>query len=700
MTIIRTREGPYASMVASSLQEREVAREGIRSLAARMTRRYLIALCIIALLSITAFSGTRLIIRHQDENFTVINVASRQRMLTQEIANLALRMAVHEDPATRARARVGLGRAINVMERSHRALIHGDAEYGLRAESRSALRRMYFAPPLELDLLVSDFLLSAASLTALADGSIEPDHADLRRVRDAAAGRLLRALDIAVTRYEEAAAREVEDLRRAELAVLLVTLLVLVLVALLIFRPMVARFRLEAHRFLESQDALERVAHHDELTGLPNRTLFQLRLEMALAQARRDGTLTAVLQLDLDHFKDVNDTLGHAAGDRLLSEIASRLTEMLRDTDTVARVGGDEFALILTGLKSPHQVVPVAEKIVEAIGRPVDHGDHAVHTSASIGITLFPSDDEEPEQLLKNADIALYQAKAQGRNTFTFFISEMKVRVERRAQLESDLRRALSADEFELHFQPQVRLADRATVGIEALLRWRHPRHGLITPSAFLAVAEETNLIVPIGFAMLERAARALRSLDEAGLPPLRLALNLAGAQLRSPGFIETFETALGEAGVAPDRLEVEITEGIMLGRGHEKIATVLDELRRLGVSIAVDDFGTGQASLTHLKRVKVDRLKIDRSFVRDIGIDPDDAAIVRAVTNLGHSLALEVIAEGVEHEDQLTFLKLQGCDLAQGYLFSRPIPPEEIVDHLRASEVAAPDGRQRQRLA
>ncbi|MDX1542248.1 MAG: GGDEF domain-containing phosphodiesterase, partial [Geminicoccaceae bacterium] len=358
-------------------------------------------------------------------------------------------------------------------------------------------------------------------------------------------------------------------------------------------------------------------------------------------------------------------------------------------SDTVARLGGDEFALILTGLKSSLQVAPVAEKIVAELSRPITYGTLTIHTSASLGITLCPTDSDQPEQLLKNADIALYEAKARGRNTFAFFINEMKYRVERRAQLEHDLRRALTGDEFELHYQPILGLQERQVVGIEALLRWRHPGRGLVPPRDFLKVAEETGLIVPIGFAMLGRAGQLLRRLDQqAHLPPLRLALNLAGAQLRAPGFLGTFDALLAEAGAAPERVEVEITEGVMLGRGHERVAAVLDGLRARGVTLALDDFGTGQAALTHLKRVKVDRLKIDRSFVRDIGTDPEDAAIVRAVTNLGHSLALEVIAEGVETEDQLAFLKLQGCDFGQGYLFGRPMTDHELVPFLRGLEI------------
>jgi len=435
---------------------------------------------------------------------------------------------------------------------------------------------------------------------------------------------------------------------------------------------------------VEAETQVRHLAHHDPLTGLPNRTLFQDRLQQALAHARRSGRQVAVLQLDLDRFKDVNDTLGHAAGDHLLREAATRLLGCVRETDTVARLGGDEFAIILTELTESTGAARVAREVVEELSRPVTYHGQTIHSGTSVGVTVFPADGENPEQLLKNADIALYEAKDGGRSAYSFFIPAMQEQIERRKRIEHELRQALARDEFVLEFQPQLRLADRALQGFEVLLRWQHPERGLISPGEFIGVAEETGITVAIGQIVVRRACTQARLWLDAGYDPGRVAVNLSMAQFRRGGLADTIRQVLRDTGLPPGYLELEITEGVLMDRHKHTVFDTLAELHRMGVTFALDDFGTGFASLSHLKQVRVDRLKIDQSFVRDIGTDPDDAAIARAVINLGHSLDLTVIAEGIETEEQLGFLRLNGCDFGQGYFFAPALSAEDAGAWMR----------------
>jgi diguanylate cyclase (GGDEF)-like protein/PAS domain S-box-containing protein len=437
----------------------------------------------------------------------------------------------------------------------------------------------------------------------------------------------------------------------------------------------------------QTEDHIRRLAHHDSLTELPNRSLFLDRLGLAMARARRDGRPMAILQLDLDHFKDINDTLGHPAGDTLLRACARRLQSIVHDTDTVARIGGDEFAIILTGLDRPVDAGHIAQRIIARLLEPISCQGHEVHTGTSIGITIFPDDDTDPDQLLRNADIALYRAKANGRNTYSFFVEAMKRQVERRKELEAELRRAIVGHEFTLHYQPQIRLADRKVVGMEALMRWKHPTRGLVLPAEFLAVAEDAGLIVPIGLETLSQACAQARAWLDAGLDFGRISVNLAPAQFKARNLAYTINDALQSASLESRHIGLEVTESAFLGRGTERVAQTLCRLHEMKVQIALDDFGTGYASLAHLKRFPIDRLKIDGSLVRDIGIDAKNTAIVRTVISLGHSLGLEVVAEGVETEEQCAFLREHGCDGAQGYLFGRPIAAADAWHYLDVVE-------------
>ena len=423
----------------------------------------------------------------------------------------------------------------------------------------------------------------------------------------------------------------------------------------------------------ESEERMRQIAQTDALTGLPNRLALLMRLAQLLPEARRHDWKVAMMFLDLDRFKIINDTLGHQVGDELLREVACRLSNVVRETDFVARLGGDEFVVILPGINIPSDATIVANKIINGLALPIQAEGHELHTSPSIGISVFPDDGPDGDTILKNADTAMYHAKAAGRNNFQFFADEMNQAAAERLNIERKLRHALGRQEFSLCYQPQFR-ADRAhPTGVEALIRWNHPTDGPISPVRFIPVAEETGIIVDIGDWVLHTACRELQSWIDAGLPPIRVAVNVSARQLRRRDFCETVAGALAESGLAPELLEIEITESSVMENPEEAIA-ILERLGRMGVSLAVDDFGTGYSSLAYLKRFPIDHLKIDRSFVADIEHDLNDRAIAFGTIALAHSLGLNVIAEGVETEDQLELLRANGCDEIQGYLLSKPL--------------------------
>lgn len=426
----------------------------------------------------------------------------------------------------------------------------------------------------------------------------------------------------------------------------------------------------------ERREAEARIAHialHDALTGLPNRVLFRERLVEHIGRARR-GEGSAVLCLDLDRFKEVNDTLGHPVGDALLRAVTARIGAELRDTDTVARLGGDEFAVIQDGSDGVAGATALARRLVDAISRPFDLDGHQVVIGTSIGIAVMPGDGLDPDALLKSADMALYRAKTEGRGRWTFFEPEMDARMQARRALEADLRRALAAGEFELHYQPIVGVESCRVSGLEGLLRWRHPTLGLAPPDNFIPLAEEIGLIVPIGEWVLERACADAASWEDAP----RIAVNLSPTQFTSKGLVAAVEAALAASGLDPARLDLEITEMVMLQDTEATIAT-LHRLKALGLRIAMDDFGTGYSSLSYLQRFPFDKVKIDRSFIGGLDQSCQSDAIVRAVAGLCSALGMSTTAEGVETKEQFVSLRAKGCSEAQGYLFSRPIPADLV---------------------
>ncbi|BAE52958.1 bifunctional diguanylate cyclase/phosphodiesterase [Paramagnetospirillum magneticum] len=429
---------------------------------------------------------------------------------------------------------------------------------------------------------------------------------------------------------------------------------------------------------------IQHLAHHDALTELPNRVLFQERLRQSLAQAKRSGWKLALMFLDLDKFKDINDTLGHHVGDLLLRAVAKRLTRCVRETDTVARLGGDEFAVILTNLDDLEGASRVAESIIAGIADPFGLDEHEVRTSTSIGITLYPDDSIDADQLLKNADLAMFRSKAEGRNNYHFYVAQMDAEVRARKLIENDLRQALGTEQLELHYQPLVEMSSRRIVGCEALLRWNHPTRGWVPPGEFIPIIERSDLIGPLGRWILHRACQQGREWQRDGLEPMKIAVNLSPAQFKqTQSIIAMVADILDQTGFAPDQLQLEITEGIAM-QNVDATIEVLQSLRAMGVVISIDDFGTGYSSLNYLKRFPVDKLKIDRSFVVDIGLHPDNAAVVEAIVNLGHSLRTRVNVEGIETKEQLDFLQAHKVDEAQGFYFSKAVPADQFAHLVR----------------
>ena len=423
----------------------------------------------------------------------------------------------------------------------------------------------------------------------------------------------------------------------------------------------------------QAEERMRHIAQHDALTGLPNRLALAMRLAQLLPEARRHHWRLAIMFIDLDRFKIINDTLGHQVGDELLREVACRLSAVIRETDFVARLGGDEFVIILPGISSPADAAMIAGKIVARLSTPIETEGHELHTSPSIGISIFPDDGPDGDTVMKNADLAMYHAKSAGRNNYQFFTAEMNRATADRLDIERKLRHAIARNELALCFQPQFRADSSQPTGVEALLRWHHPTDGMIAPDRFIPVAEETGLIVEIGEWVLLTACREMKRWIDAGLKPLRIAVNVSARQLRRRDFCETVAGVLAESDLPPELLELEITESSVMENPDEAIL-ILQSLGRMGISLAIDDFGTGYSSLAYLKLFPIDHLKIDRSFVADIETDLNDRAIAFGTIALAHSLGLNVIAEGVETEDQLELLRSNGCDEVQGYLFSKPL--------------------------
>ena len=432
---------------------------------------------------------------------------------------------------------------------------------------------------------------------------------------------------------------------------------------------------------------LRYLSHHDKLTGLANRELFKDRLAQAVARAERSGNLVALLFLDLDRFKSINDMLGHLAADKLLVAVAERLKTCVRNVDTIARLGGDEFTIVLEDVATPFDAELVCRKVVGALEDPLEIEDQEIYATASIGVTFFPTDATEVTGLIRNADVAMYRAKEDGRNKYHLFTADLNARAVERLSIETALRHALDREELFLCYQPKVNLQTGRVLGVEALVRWQHPHRGIVSPDEFVPVAEETGLIVPVGEWVLRQACEDALRWSRSGVEDVNVAVNLSARQFRQGDLLKTVDNIFCELSFDPNRLELEITESLLMD-DTEASEVALYDLKAFGLSIYLDDFGTGYSSLAYLKKFPIDGLKIDRSFIRDIPGDVDDEAITRAIVALSQALRLKVVAEGVETRAQLDFLNLEGCDEVQGYLFSKPLTYDRLVEWIRARNV------------
>jgi len=434
----------------------------------------------------------------------------------------------------------------------------------------------------------------------------------------------------------------------------------------------------------EQAEELSHQANHDTLTNLPNRTLFKDRLSQAIIASKRNGRNFAVLFIDLDQFKKINDSLGHHVGDEVLVEAAKRLKESLREEDTLARLGGDEFTIILQNVKSIQDVSNVAAKIVTRMRQAIEVDEHKLFISSSIGISLYPQDSSKSLDLLKFADTAMYKAKDEGRNNYQFYSSDMTAVAFEKVVMDSSLRIAIKEEQFVVYYQPQFNMLNDEIVGMEALVRWQHPQIGLVPPGKFIPIAEESGLIIEIDSIVMKQAMKQFTQWYKDGLNPGRLALNLAMKQLNEKDFVTKLSETMNSLEFQPQWLELEVTESQIMNNPNAAIEK-LNKFSDIGIEIAIDDFGTGYSSLAYLKKLPLDKLKIDQSFVRDIDVDEDDAAITKAIIALGKSLNMKLIAEGVETESQRDFLIANGCEYVQGYLYAKPMPQEEILALLKA---------------
>jgi diguanylate cyclase len=476
----------------------------------------------------------------------------------------------------------------------------------------------------------------------------------------------------------------------AAIGIFALGLLVVTLVTAVYDAHLQSRARIQAQCLQQANAELQHQATHDALTGLPNRVLFMDRLEREISHAERDGHIFAVLVVDLDRFKAINDTLGHGPGDEMLIEVAHRLSNAVCSANTVARAGGDEFLLLVTGIHEPADAAAIASMIVSELDKPVSIGDTEVHTTSSIGISVYPADGSDSDSLVAHADEAMYFAKQRGRNGFQFFIPGMSVFSRERLDLESDLRRALPMNQFEVHYQPKLDVTTGDMNSVEALLRWRHPTRGLVGPLEFIPIAEECGLMFSIGEWVLREVCRQARQWQLDGLPFLRIAVNISPIHFRQPNFLEIVRGALHAHDLEPRYLEIELTETTVMDHAESSVQ-ILEELSRMGVIVSIDDFGTGYSSMSYLRRFPIDKLKIDRSFINDLTTNSDAASIVKAIISLAHSLRLKVIAEGVETAEQLQQLRELGCDQFQGFYRSGAVLPGEIENFVKLTRDVPP---------
>ena len=655
-----------------------------RSVPHRPLGRYVVALSVIGLLAIASTFITSAALNRQEKDAGVISTAANQILLSQQITEAARELEVGNG----AIAAGTLKDSLNQLTRTHVDLLFGDEQVGIPDDLSLTLGELYTS----LEPHYASFVRRASGILVLAESSLELPHMQVEEL--AAEAELFEtAMGTIVFRYQTEAEARVANLRVLEYGLLSLTVIVLIVEGLFLFRPAATATRRRWEEQLAShlsereddQRRLSYLARFDPLTGLINRFMFGDRLQNAIARARRDGGLVSLMFLDLDEFKAVNDRFGHTTGDEVLREVADRLKNAVRESDTVARIGGDEFTIVLEGNQRVEDAGHVATKILRALEVPYDVTGRQLHITASIGIALYPIDGEDSDGLLRDADIAMYTAKSAGRNTYQYFMPELREQTSERLFLIDGLRRALDGGrELDLLYQPYVDLATGHVLGVEALARWNHPELGLVYPNRFVPIAEETDLIIPMGEWVLHEACHQLKQWQDAGVADLAVSVNISSRQLRRGNLVESVDGALQAAGLEPRFLEIELTEGT-LGDDTELARRTLERLRSLGVKVSIDDFGTGYSSLSYLQHFPIDKLKIDKSFVNELS-DVSTSALPAAIIGLAKSLELDVIAEGVETTDQMRLLAELGCYKMQGFLFSRPLAPTDVGSFIAAA--------------
>ena len=648
--------------------------------------RYIIGLAMIALLAIASTVLTSSALTRQEKDAGVVSAAANQAVLADELADNAVKLENAATGDERGAAVADMERNLDEIMANHLGLRYGDDMLGLPGDNSAQVEAKF----VELEANYEAMVTAAEELIEIGKSGERIDRAPVVAVVETA-GEFATGMSEIVFAYQTEAEARVKNLKSTQYLVLSVTIVLLVFEGLFLFRPAVQEFRkewrqrAEAHLTAREKDQrkLSFLARFDPLTGLINRFLFGDRLQNAIARARRDGGLVTLMFLDLDEFKAVNDRFGHAVGDGLLKQVAERLVDAVRESDSVARLGGDEFTVILEGNHRVEDAGHVATKILRSLQVPYQVGPHKLHVTASIGIALYPVDGQNSQELLRDADIAMYSAKAAGKNTYQYFTPELREKTSERLHLIDGLRRAIEArQELELVYQPKIDIRDNSIIGVEALVRWHHPDLGLVLPDRFVPLAEETDLILPMGDWVIVEACRQMKAWQVAGLGELTVSVNVSSRQLRHGDLVEKVAAALAETGLEPEFLEIEITEGTLVE--DTGLATrTLERLRTMGVQVSIDDFGTGYSSLGYLQRLPIDRLKIDRTFVLELPVSDDAKALSAAVVGLAASLHLDVVAEGVETIEQLEILESLNCFKVQGFLIARPLRVEQARQFL-----------------
>lgn len=661
----------------------------------RLVGRYVIGLAAIAALAVTSSLAVGRVLTRQESDARVVNAAAGQVTSSFELEQAGIGLSLSDASQEREAALAALESAKRQMVRTHLGLSLGSDSLGLPGENSVRVTAM-------LESVESHLYSMLEAAEAIADGSGPPGQV---AALNAWAGLFRSEMGTLVFEYEREAEDRVRRLEKTEIILLEAMLVLLIIEGVFLFRPAAKRIRV-GWRERERRHSVERnfdqvrlnyLAQFDPLTGLANRSLLWDRLDHAIVRARREGGIVTLMFVDLDDFKAVNDQFGHGTGDALLKNVAERLEGTVRESDTIARLGGDEFTVVLEGHHRPEFAGAVAQNILDALAAPYRIGGREIFMTASIGIVVYPLDGDVVDDLVRDADTAMYAAKEAGRNNFQFFTPELRAQTTERLKLIDSLRHALAAgDQLHLVYQPKFGVAEGNLVGTEALLRWQHPEFGLVPPSRFIPLAEETDLIIPLGRWVIERACEQAARWRDDGLIGVPVSINVSSRQFHYGDLIQTVEATLVRFGLDPGLVELELTEGTLI-EDVELARRTLERLRDVGVRVSVDDFGTGYSSLSYLKQFPIDALKIDRSFIEGITDHADGAAIPTAIIRMGHSLRMEVIAEGVETVGQLEVLRELNCDVVQGFLFGKPGSPELIASFVQAEKPVAmgstPDG-------